>query len=254
MGRLARWLARRPTTEVFLDYDGTLTPIAEQPELATLSDDARRILERAASAPELNVVIVSGRALADVRAKVGVPDLTYIGEHGYEIEGPGLSCRHAAPDIDVHLDEAVRELEQLGVPGALIERKQVSVAYHVRGVSEALQASALRRAEAVLRRCKLAPLAGKRVLEGRPRLAWDKGQAVLWVLQHRHGTDWPARVRVLYCGDDVTDESAFRSLAGIGRSILVGPAAGEDSAADLFLPGPDDVMQLVRRLASAGPQ
>jgi trehalose-phosphatase len=96
---------------------------------------------------------------------------------------------------------------------------------------------------------------GKEVLEGRPAPVWDKGHAVLWVLQHRHGADWPTRVRAVYCGDDVTDEFAFRSLAGIGRSIRVGPVTrGDGTAADLFLPGPEDVMQFVRRLASAGTQ
>ena len=96
---------------------------------------------------------------------------------------------------------------------------------------------------------------GKEVLEGRPPPVWDKGHAVLWVLQHRHGADWPTRVRAVYCGDDETDEFAFRSLAGIGRSIRVGPVTrGDGTAADLFLPGPDDVMQFVRRLATAGTQ
>jgi trehalose-phosphatase len=255
MDRLARWLARRPTTELFLDYDGTMTPIVARPELAVMGDEARRILELAGRSPELNVVVVSGRALADVRTRVGIPDLTYVGEHGYEIDGPGISAHNGPPDAAARLDQAERELAALGVEGALIERKQVTIAFHVRGVAPRERAAALEGAALVMRRCRLLPLMGKEVLEGRPPPVWDKGHAVLWVLQHRHGADWPTRVRALYCGDDVTDEFAFRSLAGIGRSIRVGPATrGDSTAADLFLPGPEDVMQFVRRLATAGTQ
>jgi trehalose 6-phosphate phosphatase len=82
-------------------------------------------------------------------------------------------------------------------------------------------------------------------------VAWDKGQAVLHILRARQGPDWPSKVRALYIGDDATDEFAFRSLRGIGRSILVAPSgAVAQSAADLALAGPDDVLQFVRWLAS----
>jgi trehalose 6-phosphate phosphatase len=92
---------------------------------------------------------------------------------------------------------------------------------------------------------------GKCVVEGRPGAAWDKGQAVLYVLVRRHGADWPSRVRALYIGDDTTDEDAFRSLRGIGRSICVaGTAANPDTAADFRLPDPEAVVQLLRWLAS----
>src|SRR3989449_9819007 len=92
---LTRWLARRATVVLFLDYDGTLTPIAARPEDARLSEAARQTLDQAARTPNLDIVIVSGRALADVRDMVAVPALTYVGNHGFEIEGPGISFRHA---------------------------------------------------------------------------------------------------------------------------------------------------------------
>jgi trehalose-phosphatase len=105
----------------------------------------------------------------------------------------------------------------------------------------------------VLRRRRLTPLPGKRVLEGRPPLPWGKGHALLYILRCRYGSDWPGRVRALYVGDDTTDEMAFRSLRGIGRSILVAPLESAGlTAADLVLETPDDVIELVRRLASGG--
>jgi trehalose-phosphatase len=76
---------------------------------------------------------------------------------------------------------------------------------------------------------------------------------VLYVLTQRHGADWPARTRALYIGDDVTDEDAFLSLRGIGRSIQVAITEPSPStAADYRLPDPDAVLQLLRWLAAGG--
>jgi len=252
--RLAPWLADRKTVALFLDYDGTLTPIADRPEDARFGEDGRRGLEAARGAPHLDVTIVSGRSLDDVRAMVGVEGLTYVGDHGSHIEGPGLSYHHAAAVRQAaRLEQAALALEALGIEGAWVERKVSSVAYHVRGVRDAARAPATRRADAVLRKRGLAILVGKAVIEGRPAGAWDKGQAVLHVLRARHGVDWPARVRALYVGDDVTDEDAFRALRGIGRTILVTAGGTAAGGADLELPGPDDVAQLVRWLAAGAP-
>ena len=250
--RLGRWLAQRPTVALFLDYDGTLTPIVARPEDARLSDAARQVLEQAARTPGLDTVVVSGRRLADIQALVGIPGLTYVGNHGFEIEGPGISYRHEAADaFQEPLEAAALELASLGVPGAAVERKGATVAYHVRGVAAPERRRIERRASAILRRRRLRVVAGKCVIEGRPPAAWHKGQAVLYVLNRRHGADWPSRVRVLYIGDDQTDVDAFGSLRGIGRSVGVGDAGwGPALAADFRLPDPDAVLQLLRWLAS----
>jgi len=106
---------------------------------------------------------------------------------------------------------------------------------------------ALRRAEKILRRRRLRVTRGKLIVEGRPPIDWHKGQAVLHVLVQRHGAGWPAKVRALYVGDDDTDEDAFQSLWGIGRSICVAPRMPEGgTAADFLLPDPEAVLQLVR--------
>jgi trehalose-phosphatase len=250
--RLSRWLGQRPTVALFLDYDGTLTPIVSRPEEARLSDAARQVLEQAAKAPGLDTVIVSGRGLADIQNLVGIPGLTYVGNHGFEIEGPGLSYRHEAADsYRGPLEAAAEELAALAVPGAAVERKGATLAFHVRGVAAPDRRRAERRASAILRRRRLRVVAGKCVIEGRPPAAWHKGQAVLYALTRRHGADWPSKVRVLYIGDDQTDVDAFGSLHGIGRSIGVGDAGwGPALAADFRLPDPEAVLQLLRWLAS----
>ena len=249
---LTPWLSTRPTVGLFLDYDGTLTPIVQHPADAVLADATRQVLDQAARTPTLDTVIVSGRSLADVQERVGIAGLTYVGDHGFEIEGPGISFRHEARErIAEVLAQAADALTALGVPGAWVERKGATLAYHLRGVAPAERRAAERAAEKVLRRRRLRVIPGKITLEGRPPVDWHKGRAVLYVLVHRHGADWPTRVRALYLGDDTTDEDAFRSLHGIGRSIRIGPppVTGQTHA-DYTLPDPDAVTQLLRWLAS----
>jgi len=250
--KLTPWLAARPGAVLFLDYDGTLTPIVDRPEDAKLAARTRSVLLQAARNPALDVVIVSGRSLADVRKRVGVPGITYVGDHGFEIDGPGVSLRHEGLDhYREAMDRAAQRLEQLAVPGAQVERKAATVSYHVRHVADAARADAERAAEQVFRRLHLRVGKGKMVVEGRPPLDWHKGQAVLYVLMQRHGADWPSRVRALYVGDDVTDEDAFQSLRGIGRSIHVAPlTSATGTAADYRLPDPASVVQLLRWLAA----
>ncbi len=250
--RLARWLAERPTVVVFLDFDGTLTPIVARPEAVQVSEAARVVLEQAARTPNLDTVIVSGRTLADIQQQIGVPGLTYVGDHGFEIEGPGINYRNDEADrYRQACAAAADDLDKLGMDGAWVERKGATVAYHIRNVDPGRQAEAARLAEMAFKRRRLRVVTGKAIVEGRPPVEWHKGYSVLYVLTRRHGADWPTRVRALYLGDDTTDEDAFRSLHGIGRSVLVArdaPPGG--TAADLRLPDPEAVVQLLRWLAS----
>lgn len=249
--RLRPWLAARPTVALFFDYDGTLTPIQDRPEDAQLPEATRLTLESAAHTPNLDTIIVTGRSLADIKRLVGVPGLTYVGNHGFEIEGPGLVYRH--PDIDRFagtVARAAQDLERLAEPGAQVEAKGATLSYHVRLVPEERREEVLKRATKTLRRRRLRVVAGKLVVEGRPPVPWHKGHAVLFVLVRRHGADWPARVRALYVGDDATDEDAFRSLRGIGRSICVGAPWDGATQADYALPDPEAVTQLLRWLAA----
>ncbi|HSE27632.1 MAG TPA: bifunctional alpha,alpha-trehalose-phosphate synthase (UDP-forming)/trehalose-phosphatase [Gemmatimonadales bacterium] len=249
--RLAPWLAARPRTALFLDYDGTLTEIVDHPEAARLGPQALDALQRAASAQHLDVTVVSGRALDDLRTRVPVPGVTLVGNHGFEIEGPGLHWHHPeAGGARVALAEAVRRLEALGEPNTWVEDKGVTLSWHLRSMPEQARARAERRGAAVLERLGLRAVPGKAVLEARPPLEWHKGLAVLQVLRARYGDEWTGRVRAMYVGDDQTDEDAFRSLAGLGRSLRVGDS--QVTAATDRLPDPEAVTALVRWLA-AGP-
>jgi len=211
---------RRPA--LFLDYDGTLTPIVSQPEDALLGEEMRDGLRRLAEL--CTVAVVSGRDREDVEALVALDDLIFAGSHGFDIKGPQLRLEHEGgraclPD----LEEAERELRVRveSVPGARVERKRFAIANHYRNVAEA----DIPRVEEAVRDVhssypRLGLSGGKKVFELRPDIDWDKGRAVLWLLEGLKLDD--SDVLPIYIGDDVTDEDAFAALAGRGLGIIVG--------------------------------
>ncbi|MFQ5670943.1 MAG: trehalose-phosphatase [Acidobacteriota bacterium] len=226
---------------VFLDYDGTLTPIVRRPEQATLADSMRDVIR--ALARQGPVAIISGRDRAVVEQLVRVPGLVYAGSHGFDISGPGgmrkehPGGRQLLGELDAVEEELARSLT--GVQGILVERKRFAVAVHTRMVPAPDVERVERIVAAVgLRHPRLLQRPGKKVLELRPNVEWDKGRAVRWILEHLGlgGKD----VLPLYIGDDDTDEDAFRSLAGDGIGIRVGEG-NQPTRATYFLHGPPDV-------------
>ena len=244
---LLRAAAGRPLA-LFLDYDGTLTPIVERPEDAVLAPATRAVLRRAAA--RWPVAIVSGRDLEDVRARVGLPELTYAGCHGLEIAGPRASRVHeaaaaAAPQLGAAADMVAHDTR--GVAGVQLERKRYTLAVHYRRVREA-DVPAVREAvaRAQARHPALRVGTGKKVLELLPDVDWDKGRAVMWLIETLGlQASFP-----VYVGDDRTDEDAFRALGPIGAGIAVQrtPAPTE---ARYVLPDPEAVRELLSGLADA---
>jgi trehalose-phosphatase len=215
---------RKPA--VFLDYDGTLTPIVERPEDALLPVETRAVVARLAAL--LPVAILSGRDLPDVRAMVGVDGIVYAGSHGFDIERADGGRDQRGREFLPELDAAERELRPFveAVPGARVERKAFAIAVHFRQVREDRVdevADAVRRVAA--EHPRLRTTGGKKILELRPSLEWDKGRALQWLLEVL-GLDEPGVVPV-YVGDDETDEDAFRAVRNRGVGVVVRGEADE---------------------------
>lgn len=242
---------RRPA--LFLDYDGTLTPIVSRPELARLAPETREAVRALATAGH-PVAVVSGRDLDDVRALVNLPQLVYAGSHGFDIAGPGgLRLQHPeALRLLPHLDGAQDLLAArlAGVPGVQIERKRFSLAVHYRQVAPgnipALEQAVAEAAHPGLRRA-----GGKMVFELQPALDWHKGRAVEWVLDSLD-LNRP-QILPLYLGDDLTDEDAFRALQGRGLGIVVRDQPPRPTAADYALADPAEVRLFLEALARVWP-
>ncbi len=236
---------------VFLDYDGTLTPIVARPDLAVMSEAMRETVR--VLAEHCPVAIVSGRDRADVQQLICLETLYYAGSHGFDIVGPKRApVQHRVGDAFIPvLDRAEAELHRRLQPieGALIERKVFSIAVHVRHVTDACAREVESHIDAVLSgEPELRKGYGKKVFELQPAIDWHKGQAVLWLLRAL-GLESPS-VTALYIGDDVTDEDAFETLARTGRGlgILVAETA-RPTAAQFRLRNPDEVQTFLQQLA-----
>jgi alpha,alpha-trehalase len=234
---------------VFLDYDGTLTPIVERPDLAVLSEDMRATVK--ALAGLCTVAIISGRDRADVERLVGLDELVYAGSHGFDIAGPdGLEVQHEEGGAFVAtVHRAAERLREALAPikGALVEPKRFAVAVHYRQVIEGEVSMVEAAVDQLLAEASdLRKTYGKKVFELRPRLDWDKGRAVSWLLEALglHGPD----VLPFYLGDDTTDEDGFAALAERGIGILIGCPARE-TAARYVLDRSADVQLFLRNLA-----
>ena len=231
---------------VFLDYDGTLTPIVSHPEKALLSDSMRQAVQ--ALDTHASVAILSGRDLDDVRQRVNIGAIVYAGSHGFDIAGPRGLREEVATQFLPKLDMAEKELgKQLaGIPGARLERKRFSVAAHYRNVNES-DVPKVERAvsEVAARHRELRKMHGKQVYELLPDIDWDKGKAVLWLLETL-GLE-RAKVRPIYIGDDRTDEDAFRALGRRGVGILVSEQP-RSTAASYALKNPAEVERFLREL------
>ena len=200
---------------------------------------------------DVDVAIVSGRALADVRQIVGVPGLTFAGNHGLEIEGAGI------PDF-VHEDlvhygqraeELTAALQRFAVDGAWTENKGPTLTYHYRAVPENRRAKLVEEVRDIITLHGYQSRAAHCAIEARPPLGWDKGRAVLHILRTHSGPAWSEEVRVIYVGDDQTDEDAFRFLAGLSTTFRVG-SADTPTAATRRLPDVDAVGALLDWLAA----
>lgn len=239
---------------VALDFDGTLAPIVEHPENAALPAATRPILERLAARPDTDLAIVSGRGLEDVRARVGVDGIFYAGNHGMEIEGPGLQRRVAAavaarPRLAA-CAEALREAVA-GIEGAQVEDKGFTLSVHTRRVADReAEAEVERRVRAIVAdEPGLRITSGKKILEVRPDVDWDKGRATSFLLDTLEAGAG-LLVPVIFIGDDRTDEDAFRALGDRGDGVLVAASPPGRTAARAWVEDPTAVAALLEALTA----
>lgn len=205
---------------LFLDYDGTLTPIMESPDQAVLSEETRYLLNRLKEIVKL--VIISGRSLEDLKRMINIPGILYVGNHGGEICDRNAVRITNLPDSNPErLAVLLNRLQQAlsSIPGAFVEEKGITASVHFRKVAEEDLGTlydffweTVQGFEEDFRITK-----GKKVFEIRPLGAWNKGDAVSLILDTSNPDCYP-----LYLGDDTTDEDAFEVLGGKGISIAIG--------------------------------
>lgn len=237
---------------LFLDYDGTLAPIALTPDEAVLPSEMKKALLELTRYPGCKIAIVSGRALDDVERLVGLEKVFYVGDHGFRIRGPEVDFKR---DVSEKTQEAIRHLadslrERLaGFSGIYLQPKDLTLSCHYRQARRQDLEKIRSIFDEVVRPFVAAGsiriFEGKEVFEVRPTLDWDKGKAVSWLLEN--AVFESARpVIPIYVGDDTTDVDAFRVLSGRGLSIWVGE--GQKYQTDYHLNDPIEVLEFVNKI------
>ncbi len=233
---------------LFLDYDGTLSPIVSDPAAARLVDGAAEALRLVAEV--CPVAILSGRDLEDVRSRVDIPGVWFAGSHGFELTGPD-GTRHqneAAAEFVPILERAAAELSRslAGIAGVRVEHKRFAVAVHYREVAPERVGQVVAATHQAGAREGLRVTGGRMLVELRPDIDWDKGTTLAWI---RDRIDPSGSLLPIYIGDDLTDEDAFDAVRFDGIGIVV--AHNEDgdrkTAAHFTLRSPDQVCEFMER-------
>jgi trehalose 6-phosphate phosphatase len=231
-----------------LDFDGTLTPIVADPAEAFLSPPVQQVLRSLAGHEAISIAIVSGRERADLAAHVGIPGLTYVGNHGLEISGPG--CLFLEPISAAHAETlkifAANLAESLrNVPGAFVEDKGLTLSVHYRQVAtgDSEEVRSIVHSALASPDCPFHLTMGNKVYDIRPRVNWNKGTAVGWVKEQLGKPD----ALVIYLGDDMTDEDAFAAFPD-GITAKVG--IDSETVALYQMEGPAEVLRFLEWLES----
>lgn len=265
--------ARNKKIAIFLDYDGTLSPIVDDPDRALLSDAMRSAVRNVAM--YFPTAIISGRSRHKVFELVGLTELYYAGSHGMDIMGPVSSNTNTLSDDHPNcvkstdqqgkelklfqpareflpmIDEVFRTLVEntKEFEGAKVENHKFCASVHYRNVDEKNWPLIAQCVHDILKEYpRLRLTHGRRVLEVRPVIDWNKGKAVEFLLESL-GLGSRDDVLPIYIGDDRTDEDAFKILreGNKGYGILVS-SAPKETKAFYSVRDPSEVMEFLKSL------
>ncbi|HUJ31479.1 MAG TPA: trehalose-phosphatase [Candidatus Acidoferrum sp.] len=247
---IAGQIRRAPHLALFTDFDGTLVRIRKHPDHVVLPARVRSLLGSIAHAG-VTVGVVSGREVADVRKRVSLTRIWYVGAHGFFIRDP---ANRAIALVSREERERIRTIKRIltrrlrGVPGLRLEPKEATIAVHYR----AAPARSVHLARNVMiglmkRYPELCSLPGKKVLGFLPGPRTDKWTAISFILRRERRKSPRGRWLAIFLGDDATDERVFHKMHGI--SVAVGKK--HRTAARYYLRSPAEVIRFLEKVKSA---
>lgn len=253
---IGKHIHSRDVVYVFLDYDGTLTPIVSNPPDAVMTPESRQAVLTLSKARRAVVSIVTGRKLSTVREFVQLEEIAYAGSHGFDIVLEGGQSVQFGQEYLCDLKGMYDSLQDMmsTYPGMLIEDNLFALSVHYRNMKSDSVDDALAEVSRRLASYegRLRSTNGKKVLEIRPNIVWHKGKAVEFLVAKLLAARGEQRekVSVIYIGDDTTDEDAFQCLSSSDLGILVSSTARETSAT-MSLDNPEEVVEFLRWLTEA---
>ncbi len=214
----------------FFDFDGTLTNIVLRPEDVRLKTVVRNIIEELAE--RFPVGVISGRQLSELKRLVAVKNIFYSGNHGVEIEGPGFKfVEPRSARSSTYIISLAKEIDRKVRPyGARVNSKNYSVSIHYRTLDPHLVKGLLAELEKLLktpvRHGRIDVFHGKKVVEIKAPVDWDKGKAIELITKKKVRNGKP-----VFFGDDTTDEYGFRKVNSLGGiSVFVGGSRRQTAA------------------------
>ncbi|XP_037927128.1 alpha,alpha-trehalose-phosphate synthase [UDP-forming]-like [Hermetia illucens] len=246
---LLKYIGYNHKLALLMDYDGTLAPIAPHPDLAILSPETKNVLFKLSNHSDVYVAIISGRSVDNVKKMVGIEGITYAGNHGLEILHPNDSkFVHPMPN---EYEEKVRLLlkalqDSVCRDGAWVENKGPLLTFHYRETPNELRPAMIEKARTLIEKYGFRATEAHCALEARPPVQWNKGRASIYILRTAFGVDWSERIKIIYAGDDLTDEDALVSLKGMARTFRITNSDFVKTAADHRLPSTDSVLTLLK--------
>jgi trehalose 6-phosphate phosphatase len=252
--RLHAWRETPGSVAIFTDIDGTLAPIVPTPDMSEVSDELKELLGQL-SERYLLVAGISGRKTEDALDLVGLADVVYFGNHGFEIlrDGEVEVTPEALPYLEKVQELEARAREELEPQGAFVEEKGITASIHYRNAPPEVGERSVEFVKREGERLGLRITVGRGVVEARPPVRANKGTAVRTLVEEY------SPERAMFIGDDTTDLDAFRELValreeGVLKEILrVGVASEEGppeitAEADIVVDGVDGVGDVLRAL------
>jgi trehalose 6-phosphate phosphatase len=234
--------------ELFLDYDGTITPIHKTPSEAILAPDTIHILQQLLQLPNVRVTIVTGRSMKDIQRFIPFEDIRLIANHGFQIYQDKTEWIHPdaqSSQLKMHELQDILNKSLESFPKAYVEGKQFTLSIHYRNAAaqdvpyiKELTLKAISSFDP-----KLVITEGKEVIEVRPPVKWGKGHAVRKIL---NANSYPPNSMKIYIGDDMTDEDAFQVLKTSGITIHVGETP--DTKAQYYVDNVKEVLQILKMI------
>lgn len=235
---------------LLLDIDGTLSPIASRPDLATVPPETRRILDELAAKPGVSVVFVTGRSAADARRLAGVDAGWVIGNHGMELARPNEEPRARADvaPFESRVADASRRLSMIvearDWSGVIVENKRLTLSVHYRLADEGVVAAVISEVERAASELGLRATRGKAVIELRPPIAVNKGTAAVELIESFGAGN--AASSIFAAGDDRTDEDLFAVLRREhARAVTVRVGDHTQTEAEFWVADPDAMRELL---------
>jgi trehalose-phosphatase len=214
---------------LMFDFDGTLSQIAKTPKKAYLKESTKSLLKKLGE--HFYVAVISGRALFDIKSKVGISNLIYAGNHGLQWQiGEKIKTIKFDAKIRKRLLLIKKTFKKLlsSYPGAFVEDKYFTLSVHYRLLDKKICSRFIKDAAKIISPIKknntFLVVRAKKTIEIRPKINWDKGSFAGFLVKQLEKKN-NCSFLPIYVGDDVTDEDAFTALKKNGITVRVGKRA-----------------------------